>query len=151
MKFLKILSFVANASWFFLIFLLFFSFYSMIVPFVSIMTQGQEAFKSDIISDPTTNRETLIFRLKVDNPGLIDNKMSIKLQLLSPEGNVLASGLDTKTISAGSTEELLITISLSQDILEDIKPSLLLSIQSRTLFDLVGVGVSTKVESGTSV
>lgn len=150
MGFLKVIDIILNIFWLFLFVALLFSFYNIIVPFVSIITQGQNSFKLDVIRDPETNAENITFRLSVKNLGLMDNRMNVGLKFLSSDGKILTADNKTNIISPSSTEEFLLKLSLSENDLEKIPESdFIVSVESRTLFDLVGIKFLTKTSGDT--
>lgn len=85
------------------------------------------------------------------NKGVLDAEVTLKLKLLSQEGDLIAEGADSKSIPAGSAAQLTVTFTIPfEDVqrysLQTKEPKTLMTFECRTLFGLAGMGVTAEVD-----
>ncbi|HID90565.1 TPA: hypothetical protein EYP44_01230 [Candidatus Bathyarchaeota archaeon] len=150
-KYARVLGFVATAINLGIYVIFAASMHSLTTSFMALMpAEGEEPFRTDASIDPSTGAVALTFSTDVRNGGLLDIKASLGLRLLSGAGEVIAEGADSELVSPGSSGELVVRMTIPREdverySLETAKPTLSLSLEYRTFYNLIGMGISTEV------
>ncbi|MFQ6085790.1 MAG: hypothetical protein ACE5OY_05970 [Candidatus Bathyarchaeia archaeon] len=114
--------------------------------------EGEEPFKIGMTPDPS-GALTLEFSMGVRNQGFLGTTFTVSLELLSADGESIVRGSDTKALPPGSSGELEVEMTVTpEDVvryaLETSRPTLSFGFNIRSLFDLIGMGISFPMEMG---
>jgi len=109
------------------------------------MTAGPEPFKTSTSIDESGN-QVITVSLIGRNRGMLETRMTLSISIMSPEGNIIAEGTDSKSIPAGSNSELLVRLTIPRSEVEKYalggtQPSFKVVYECRTLFDLIGESI----------
>lgn len=112
--------------------------------------KGEGPFKMGVTPDPS-GALTLGFSMDVRNQGLLETTFTVNLELLSADGESIVKGSDIETLPPGSSGKLEVEMTVTP---EDVKrhaldissPTLSLGFYTRSLFDLMGMGISVPIE-----
>lgn len=127
------------------------SLYTVSTVLANTLSGGGMSF--EITQDPATGGGVMQVELRPSNPSYLDADLSLEVNLLDSGGDSIAGDSATAHLAAGASETLSLELQVSPSDMERIaqggmEPSLEITVGLRTLYDLVGVTNTIRMQGG---
>lgn len=96
----------------------------------------------------------LDIKIPVKNTGFLPLRLSVKTEILFPNGSVLGAAEDSRNISPGESKTMNLTVRIEENkfikVVENPNEKIktIFSFEIRTFFDLIGMNMSTPINLG---
>ena len=104
-------------------------------------------FGIDIMTDAAGNT-VITFIFTARNPGLLETKVALNLRILSVDGEVIVEDNGEIRVPPGSESELPLSLTIPPEFADMHQLKGVVSMECRTLFDLIGIAISIEMEDG---
>ncbi len=123
--------------------------HAVVGSFMGSLQAGENPFTMDYTEDPVGN-VNLRFSMLVRNEGILEARMRLNVEVLTPDGEMMGRDESSKVVPPGSTDNLTVNIIVTREdarryLSGGAQPRFRIFFEYRTLYGLVGMGIRMEV------